>query len=603
VVSDTQRESWFTRGRQLFGMLGVQRRRVWLLIGLAVALAFLEGVGVALLNPVLQYVQFGSAAKPTGVFGHLLYDTLAALGLPVTLLTLLVFAFVPVLLRQVVYLAYAWATARVQQGAATRMRAEGFAALVNGDLAFVVGEGFGNLVSTLTTQAQRGSQAIFTFLQQISTGLVIVMYVLVLLVLDWHLALMAVAAIALISYLVKGVVTRSRALGAETARLNNETYSVVGERITALRLIKMLGQEAKETRKVRTVVQALADAQVRIAVFSGVVEVTIDPLLMFTVFAVIFVGSQYLHASLATLGLFLFILLRLNQKAKDFNNLRQALSSLIDSLLLVRSVISRAKASRNIVGGKLAFTGVSRDIRFDNVSFSYADEAEELVLKGVDLVIPCKSQTAIVGRSGAGKSTLVDLIPRLRDATDGQILFDGRPIQEFDLRSLRRGVGFMTQDAVLFDDTIYNNLVYGLDREPSEEEVRQALESGYCSQFVYDLPQELETRVGDRGVRLSGGQRQRLALARVFLQDPDILILDEPTSALDSESEEYIQRALESMRHRKTLIVIAHRLSTVQRSDQIVVLDYGVIVEQGAHGDLLAAEGAYHRLFDLQIYR
>jgi len=602
-VSDTQRESWFTRGRQLFGMLGVQRRRVWLLIGLAVALAFLEGVGVALLNPVLQYVQFGSAAKPTGVFGHLLYDTLAALGLPVTLLTLLVFAFVPVLLRQVVYLAYAWATARVQQGAATRMRAEGFAALVNGDLAFVVGEGFGNLVSTLTTQAQRGSQAIFTFLQQISTGLVIVMYVLVLLVLDWHLALMAVAAIALISYLVKGVVTRSRALGAETARLNNETYSVVGERITALRLIKMLGQEAKETRKVRTVVQALADAQVRIAVFSGVVEVTIDPLLMFTVFAVIFVGSQYLHASLATLGLFLFILLRLNQKAKDFNNLRQALSSLIDSLLLVRSVISRAKASRNIVGGKLAFTGVSRDIRFDNVSFSYADEAEELVLKGVDLVIPCKSQTAIVGRSGAGKSTLVDLIPRLRDATDGQILFDGRPIQEFDLRSLRRGVGFMTQDAVLFDDTIYNNLVYGLDREPSEEEVRQALESGYCSQFVYDLPQELETRVGDRGVRLSGGQRQRLALARVFLQDPDILILDEPTSALDSESEEYIQRALESMRHRKTLIVIAHRLSTVQRSDQIVVLDYGVIVEQGAHGDLLAAEGAYHRLFDLQIYR
>ena len=132
---------------------------------------------------------------------------------------------------------------------------------------------------------------------------------------------------------------------------------------------------------------------------------------------------------------------------------------------------------------------------------------------------------------------------------------------------------------------------------------RQALASGYCSQFVYDLPNGLETRIGDRGVRLSGGQRQRLALARVFLQDPDILILDEPTSALDSESEEYIQKALESVRHHKTLIVIAHRLSTVQRSDQIVVLDYGVVVERGAHAELLAAEGAYQRLFDLQIYK
>ena len=584
-------------------MLSVSRKRIWLLIALAVTLAVLEGIGVGLLNPVLQYVQYGSTAKANGVFGKLLLDVISALGLPENLLTLLVFAFIPVLLRQVVYLAYAWATARVQQGAATRMRAEGFAALVNGDLAFIGGEGFGNIVSTLTAQVQRGSMAISVFLQQISTGLVIIMYVLVLMVLDWRLALMAVSAIAIISWLVKGAVTRSRALGAETARRNNETYSVIGERILAIRLIKMLGQEPSETSKVREVVRLLAEAQVRIAIFSGVIEVTIDPLLMFTVFAIIYVGSQYLHADLATLGLFLFILLRLNQKAKDFNSSRQALSALIDSLITVRDVIDRAKASRQIRGGKTKFTVVRDSIRFENVSFSYADETEELVLKGVDLEIPCRSQTAIVGRSGAGKSTLVDLIPRLRDATDGRILFDGRPIQDFELRSLRRSIGFMTQDAVLFDDTIYNNLVYGLDREPSQEEVEFALEAGYCSQFVYDLPNGLETRVGDRGLRLSGGQRQRLALARVFLQDPDILILDEPTSALDSESEEYIQKALESMRHRKTLLVIAHRLSTVQRSDQIVVLDYGVIVERGAHRDLLAAEGAYQRLFDLQIYR
>jgi subfamily B ATP-binding cassette protein MsbA len=582
-------------------MLPVRRRRIFILIALAVVLAMLEGIGVALLNPVLQYVQYGTV-KSTGIFGTVLLDVINALGLPVDLLTLLTFAFIPVLLRQVVYFVYLWSTSRVQQAAATRMRADGFAALVNSDLPFIVGEGLGNLVSTLTAQAQRGSQALFVFLQQISTGLVIVMYVVVLMVLDWRLALMAVAAIALISWLVKGAVTRSRALGAETVKRNKQTFSVIGERITAIRLIKMLGQEKNETRKVRSVVQALADAQVRIAVFAGVIEVTIDPLLMFTVFAIIYVGAQYFAADLATLGLFLFILLRLNQKAKDFNGQRQAMSAQIDGLVAVRDMIERATHSRHIKGGSSEFTGVRESIRFENVSFAYSDQVEELVLKGVNLEIPSRSQTAIVGRSGAGKSTLVDLLPRLREASAGNILFDGTPIQEFDLRSLRRAIGFMTQDAILFDDTVYNNLVYGLDRVPSSEEVDQALESGYCAQFVHDLPNGLETRVGERGVRLSGGQRQRLALARVFLQNPDILILDEPTSALDSESEEYIQRALASVRHDKTLIVIAHRLSTVQHSDQIVVLDYGSIVERGAHDELLAAEGAYRRLFDLQIY-
>ncbi|HJW76871.1 MAG TPA: ABC transporter ATP-binding protein [Thermoleophilia bacterium] len=601
-MADPRKQGFVKRAVTLLRLLPVRRRRVLLLVVLAVTLAVLEGIGVGLLNPVLQYVQYGSV-QSSGVFGTLLLDLIDALGLPVDLLTLLVFAFIPVLLRQVVYFVYFWSTARVQQAAATRMRADGFAALVNSDLPFIVGEGLGNLVSTLTAQAQRGSQALFVFLQQISTGLVIVMYVLVLLILDWRLALMAIAAIALISWLVRGAVTRSRALGAETVKRNKETFSVIGERITAIRLIKMRGQEKGETRKVRTVVQALADAQVRIAVFAGVIEVTIDPMLMFTVFAIIYVGAQYFAADLATLGLFLFILLRLNQKAKDFNGQRQAMSSQIDGLLSVNDMIERATRSRHIRGGRLEFRGVRESIRFENVSFAYSDEAEGLVLRGVDLEIPSRSQTAIVGRSGAGKSTLVDLIPRLREASAGSILFDGTPIQEFDLRSLRRAIGFMTQDAILFDDTIYNNLVYGLDRVPSREEVERALVSGYCSQFVYDLPDGLETRVGDRGVRLSGGQRQRLALARVFLQDPDILILDEPTSALDSESEEYIQKALESVRHHKTLIVIAHRLSTVQHSDQIVVLDHGSIIERGAHDELLAAEGAYHRLFDLQIYR
>ena len=593
---------WLLAGRELFGMLSVRGNEIALLVTLAVILAGLQALAAGMLAPVLQYIEYGAAKTGGGLFGTLLYRALNALGLPVTLLNLLILAFVPILLREFVYLAYVSYMSRVQQRAGVRLRSQGFEAIVHGDLAFAVGEGNNRLVSTLTAQVQRGSNAIGQFLQQISTGLLIVMYIVVLLILEAKLTVITVVALLLISLLVNNAIKRSRALGRETSLLNNEVYSVISERVLALRLIKMLGQEDGETRNVTDVVKRFGNTQARIALLSGIVEVTIDPLQMLMLFAVIYVGVQFFHASLATIGLFLFIMLQLNNNVKSFNNGRQTLVANIDSLRLVRDTFNRAIASRHIVGGSTPFTPLREGISFEGVSFAYADEVEELVLKGVDLDIPCRSQTAIVGKSGAGKSTLVDLIPRLRDANEGRILFDGTPVQDFDLSTLRRSIGFMTQDALLFNDTIYNNLVYGLEREPAAEEIDDALEASFCKMFVGDLPNGLQTNVGDRGVRLSGGQRQRLALARVFLQDPEILILDEPTSALDSESEKFIQQALNGVRHRKTLIVIAHRLSTVQRSDQIVVLDHGIIEERGTHTELLEAEGAYRKLFDFQIY-
>ena len=601
-MTEPKKRHLLLSGRELFASLSVRTREIVLLVVLSVLLAVLQALAAGMLSPVLQYIEFGKSKSGSGIFGTMLYRGLSVLGLQVTLLTLLVLAFVPILLREFIYLAYIAYSSRVQQRALVRLRSTGFAAIVQGDLAFAVSEGNNQLVSTLTAQVQRGGGAITQFLNLISIGLLIVMYVLVLGVLELKLTLITMVALALISLLVNNAIKRSRALGRETAELNNESYSVISERINALRLIKMLGQEDKETEIVTDVVERFGDAQRRISVLSGVVEITIDPLQMLMLFAVIFVGVQYFHASLATVGLFLFILLQLNVNVKGFNNGRQTLSANIDSLHLVRMTFKRASASRHIIGGETPFEALVDGIRLEGVSFAYGDETEELVLKGVDLEIPCRSQTAIVGRSGSGKSTLVDLIPRLRDAKAGRVLFDGRPVQDFDLRTLRRSIGFMTQDALLFNDTIFNNLVYGLEREPDADEIAGALQASFCANFVEKLPNGLETNVGARGVRLSGGERQRLALARVFLQDPEILILDEPTSALDSESEQFIQQALDSVRHRKTLIVIAHRLSTVQHSDQIVVLNHGVIEERGTHDELLDAEGAYRRLFDFQIY-
>jgi ABC-type multidrug transport system fused ATPase/permease subunit len=205
-----------------------------------------------------------------------------------------------------------------------------------------------------------------------------------------------------------------------------------------------------------------------------------------------------------------------------------------------------------------------------------------------------------VGRSGAGKSTLVELLPRLRDVGGGSITLDDTDIKQFDVGSLRRGIGYLTQSAMLFNESVFENLVYGLGFEPTEEQVRSALERAFAT-FVYDLPDGLDTRIGDRGVRFSGGERQRIGLARVLLEDASILILDEPTSALDSESESYIQKALAAIHGTKTIIVIAHRLATVIQADQLLVIDDGRIVEQGTHDELVAKRGAYQRLFESQL--
>jgi ABC-type multidrug transport system fused ATPase/permease subunit len=605
-VSRTSTNGILYEARRILSMLSLRRREVALLVLLAVLYALFEGVGVGMLAPVLQYIEAGggSAAGGSSPVWQGLQWFAGQLNIPITLLSLLVLALIPVLIRQVVYFGYSYYGARIQQRAATRLRVEGFSVLAHGDLAYVVRQGHGNLVSLLTTQIQRGGQAIYVFVQLISLGVLIAMYLAVLILLQPALAAIATGATFLISFMVKGSITRSRQLGMEAAERNNEAYTILGERISSVRLIKMLAQEDVETERVSKVIRRLEETQVRIAISRGVIEVTIDPAQMVAIFAVVYIGVVFFHIGLANLGLFLFILLRLSQKAKDFSVGRQTLSSNIDSLEMVHTGIKRAAASRVIVGGDRQFTGLEHQIELKDVSFAYMDEegAEEPVLRGIDLTIPAGRQVALVGRSGAGKSTLADLIPRLREPSGGEVLFDGVPSSEFDLVSLRRSIGFMTQDAILFNDTVTYNLMYGLERVASPGEIKTALEKSWAADFVNSLPQGLDTIVGDRGVRLSGGQRQRLALARVFLQDPDILILDEPTSALDSESEDYIQRALAGWRGYKTIVVIAHRLSTVQRSDEIVVLDGGVIVERGTHDEMLASNGVYRQLFDLQVY-
>lgn len=593
---------YFRITRRIFAMLGLRLREGAFMVALLGLYAALEGFGIGLLLPVLQYLEAGGSGIPDGSVWPYLLAVLEFVGLPISLGTLLLVAFVPILLRQLVYYVNTWYAAHVQNRAVSELMVRSFRAVANARMSYVDAQDQGALISLVTGQTGRCGQALVQYLRLLSGVGIIVVYAVLLAMLSWQLAGIAVLSMAGVSWGVRRILVATRAHGVEVTRASVELTSAVRERISALRLVKMRGQEEVEAERIGRLAAALRSAGTKIAVAAARVEVLVDPALMLAVFVIVYVGVSGFGLTLASLGLFMFILLRLNAKAKELNMGRQALAAAMPAFDYVERMLAEAEAVPTFRGGDRIFTGLTESIRFEKVTFAY-DEAEGQVLDGVSFGIPKGSLTAIVGRSGAGKSTLVDMIPLLRVPDSGSITFDGIPATEFDVVSVRKRIGFLTQEPILLNDTVRNNLIYGLDGPVSDERIAAALEASYSTEFVAQLPAGLETSLGDRGVRFSGGQRQRLALARALLQNPDILILDEPTSALDSESEAYIQNALEALHGETTLVVIAHRLATVENADQIVVLNEGSIAEAGRHEDLISSPtGTYRRLFDMQIH-
>ncbi|MBN2839413.1 MAG: ABC transporter ATP-binding protein [Coriobacteriia bacterium] len=597
--------------RRMLALVDVQAREILGLIGLAMAFAFFEGVGLSLLLPILQYAEGGQTAiiESSGAIWSTLSKGMEAFKLPVTLPVLLAMAFIPILLRQAVFYFNAWYSAVVAGRIALRMRMSTLDLILDADPEFFTRHALGKIVGVVLAQASAAGHAVLLVIKQLSIALLMALYITILLVISVPLTAITGVFAVLVSIVVRSNILRMRDHAMAAARVSQEMSSKIVERFAMIRLIKLRDQKTHESDRIASYSETMRDIGVKQARLAANTEVTADPLLMLSAFATLYVGIEALGMTLAQLGLVLFVLSRLNAKVKEFNAGRQAISQNVAGLQLVNEMTADARDSNTIRRGDKVFGALEREIRFEDVSFDYPDAHEadgtiisagKSVLTGVSLTIPAGSFTALVGRSGGGKSTLVELLPRLRDVTAGRILFDGVDIREFDVGTLRKGIGYLTQSAMLFNDSVRENLIYGLDFDPTEAQMRTALEGAYAT-FVYELPEGLETRIGDRGVRFSGGERQRIGLARVLLEDNSILVLDEPTSALDSESEEYIQQALAGLHGKKTIIVIAHRLATVRQADQLLVMDEGRIVERGTHDELVEQGVLYQKLFESQL--
>jgi subfamily B ATP-binding cassette protein MsbA len=416
---------------------------------------------------------------------------------------------------------------------------------------------------------------------------------------DWRLAAFSVLVLPLLGFVLSRFSRRFRRVSTQMQEQYGELTMHLHETIAGMRIVKAFGMEQYENRRFARRNRGLFNSLMRGIKTSAISSPMMELINMSSVALVIFVGGLWIGQGRMTVGAFfsfMTALYLLYRPIKDLNNLNNVVQDGVAAAKRIYEVLDTEPEIKNRDGAST----LPRDfktIEFKNLSFKYEDE---LVLKDINLTVKTGETIAIVGKSGGGKTTLVNLIPRFYDVNGGAILIDGRDLRDVSIESLRSLMAIVTQQTILFNDTVKENISYGNTALPFDDVVRAA-RSAYADDFIQALPKKYETVIGESGVKLSGGQRQRLAIARALLKDAPILILDEATSSLDTESEREVQKALDALMQGRTSFVIAHRLSTIMNADRIIVLKDGRIVEQGRHKDLLALGGEYKNLYEQQF--
>jgi subfamily B ATP-binding cassette protein MsbA len=495
-------------------------------------------------------------------------------------------------------------------GLITDLRDDLYNAILRSSAAFFTKHTTGTLLSTMVNDIERVQYAmsgvLAEFLQQFFT---LIFTAVVVVLLGGKLAWVLLLFVPVILYSSRkiGRQVRSTTRGGQDKLA--EIQNILHETITGNRIVKAFSMENWEIERFRAAARRLFRANLRLVAAFAISSPLMDILGSIAIALLVLMGRNQINKHVFTAGTFLAFIVavfKLYDPVRKFalfnNNFQQAVgaSSEIFRFMDMEDEVREKPGAKRMP--KFAKT-----IRFDRVSFSYsgchsnetADDSP-LVLHDIDLEVKAGEVLAVVGSSGAGKSTMVHLIPRFFDVSGGQILIDNIDVREVTLDSLRSQIGIVTQETVLFNDTVRNNIAYG-QPHVSQKQVEEAARAAHAYEFIRGLPEGYNTMIGERGVRLSGGERQRIAIARAILKNAPILILDEATSALDSESESLVQAALQNLMTGRTVFVIAHRLSTVRRADRIVVLENGTISDIGAHEDLMQKLGTYRRLYELQF--
>lgn len=564
---------------------------------LGFASGLFNGVNTTLIVPILLQIS-GQEIELTGSPRIIQFLLSPFEGVPerYRLIVMLLAVILTILLKNLTAYLRSLLTVVFNRSLTNTIKSEMFQTLMDSDLDFFTKAKVGDLTKRLGSDTAQCTQTINAYVSLITQLIILSLFVSLLISISWRLTLISSLLIALIGVINQLFIRRSKRFGFFFNQ-EQKNYSIkVIETLNGIRLIKSVSSENREYTKLKELMLSLENIALKAKMNSALISPVNEVTSMITVISILLLG-RYLFADQITnvsaiLLTYLLVLFRMLPMVSQINSSRNAIAK--GSASFNMAVDLWRRDNKPIMKpGSIPFQKVKSQIHFYEISFSYPGN-DNLVLKNVDISLPRGKTLALVGGSGAGKSTFADLLPRFYDPTSGCITIDGIDLREFDITSLRKKTGIVSQTTHLFNDTVKNNIIYA-SPDATEDEIIEAVRQANAYDFIMDLPKQWDTQIGDRGVMLSGGQRQRLAIARALLQDPEILILDEATSALDTVSERLVQKAIDQLSRDRTVLVIAHRLSTIQNADQIAVLDQGKLVEIGTHSELLEKENGYYR--------
>jgi ATP-binding cassette, subfamily B, bacterial MsbA len=469
-------------------------------------------------------------------------------------------------------------------------------------LGFFLRKNTGEIISRVTADVDAvGSSVTDLFRNALREPFTIVGLVILLFVIHWKLA---VASLLIFPMTVIPIVkfgAKIRRRGTRVLERRAELSTLLQEGITGIRIVQAFGMEGYERERFRAKNEDLFHATMRILRVDALSSPVMEILESVGIVVAVWLGGYLVFRGELTPGAFMGFIAALASLYVPIKRLSAVNNNIQRGMAGAHRVFEILDQRPEVIErpGAASLPQVKEAVSFEHVGFAY--ERDRFILRDIHFQAKMGEIVAIVGASGAGKSTLVNLLPRFFDPSEGRILLDGVDLRDVTLHSLRSQMGMVTQETILFDDTIADNIAYGQSAAEGDARIREAARLANAEEFICNLPKGYATRIGEKGVRLSGGQRQRIAIARAILKDPPILILDEATSALDAESEHLVQEALERLMVHRTTFVIAHRLSTVIQADRIIVLDGGRLVEMGTHPELMAMRGAYCRLYQNQF--
>ena len=565
--------------------------------------ALFNGVSTALIIPVLlSFLGQSVATKGAPPIIQSLLTPFQAVAGGYNLLLMTLVIVILIVLKNLATYCNAIVSGLLKRSTANDLRDQGLKLLLDVDMDYYVKTGIGDVINRLNGEVSRAASAISTLTRTLTVGITVLVFVGLLLSMSWQLTIISTALLAVVALANQSSISRSKFFGKQLSEASKNYSSSVLELLSGMRLVRSTATEQVEYQKIKQQVHNREQAEFKAQVISALIDPVNEVTGILALLCIVMIGRMFLAQqveSFSTILLtYLFVLFRTLPLIGQLNGARSQLANISPSLDIAQDFLRRDNKTF-MANGTLSFQSLQQGIRFDQLAFTYPGQTKP-VLKQIDLYLPRNSTLALVGASGAGKSTLADLLPRFYDPTSGAILLDGTNLRDFDFRSLRRAMGIVSQDTFLFNASVRENIAYGCP-DVTDDQVIDAAKRANAYDFILQLPQGFETQIGDRGVMLSGGQRQRLAIARALVQNPTILILDEATSALDTVSERLVQEAIEHLSRDRTTLVIAHRLSTVKQADQIAVMDQGKVVELGSHDELVARNGYYARLCELQF--